>query len=183
MNYNEKIGELEALLFIWSEPISIKEIGKFLDLNMSDTKVILNQLERSLSDPSRGIELKRFGDCVQLSTKLIHGKKIREKLNPISEKGISQAMIETLIIIAIHQPALKAEIERIRGVKSDSSISKLIDMGLVKVFDRLETIGRPNRYATTDDFLKYFGFRSIDEFILEVNNQASNSISGDKSED
>ena len=90
-----------------------------------------------------------------------------------AEENISQTdkAIETLAIIAYKQPITKVEIDEIRGVRSDRAISTLLERGLIRESGRLETTGRPILYCTTDEFLKYFGFKNLNELpeLIELN--------------
>lgn len=80
-----------------------------------------------------------------------------------NRQGLTQSLLETLAIVAYKQPITKAQIEQIRGVSAEHAVSKLVDKNLVCEVGRMETPGRPILFGTTEDFLRYFGFKSVKE--------------------
>lgn len=169
---NERLkGIIEAVLFASGDPISIKLLSEILDLNEKKVKKIIEEMVEEYSKDSRGLYLIEFNDKVQISTKPEYGEYIKRLVKPGGRQNLSQAAIETLAIIAYKQPITKMEIDEIRGVRSDRAITTLLEKGLIKEGGRLETTGRPILYCTTDDFLKYFGFKNIEELpeLIEFN--------------
>ena len=111
----------------------------------------------------RGICLKRFGNHIQLSTRADYAPYVERLLQPIQKQPLSQAVLETLSIIAYRQPVTKGDIEGVRGVKCDYSVQALLNRGFIEECGRRETLGRPLLYQTTDKFLQHFGIQSLDE--------------------
>ncbi len=154
---------IEAILFIWSEPICIKELSRVLDISVKETHSIIEKMIQEFDNMSRGIQIIKVNEYYQFSTRPEHHSYIQKLVEPQKNKGLTQAALETLAIIAYNQPITKIQIEEIRGVKCDKAISTLQDRELIQVKGRLEQIGRPMIYGTTPTFLKTFGLESIDE--------------------
>lgn len=156
-------GIIEAVLFAMGNPVSIKELGELIDLTEKQVKQIIEEMVLEYENSSRGLYLAIFNNKVQLSTKPEYGDYIKKLVKPESRQNLSQAALETLSIVAYKQPITKAEIDELRGVRSDRAITTLIEKGLIKENGRRETTGRPILYCTSEDFLKYFGFKNINE--------------------
>ena len=109
-----------------------------------------------------GLIIKKYENKYQFSTRSDHEKYISNIVKK-SEKNLSNSSLETLSIIAYKQPITRAEIDKIRGVKSQSTIDSLLDKKLIKENGRLDKIGKPIIYVTTDSFLKYFNISSLDQ--------------------
>lgn len=114
------------------------------------------------NENSSGLIIKKYENKYQFSTRSDHEKYISNIVKK-SEKNLSNSSLETLSIIAYKQPITRAEIDKIRGVKSQSTIDSLLDKKLIKENGRLDKIGKPIIYVTTDLFLKYFNITSLDQ--------------------
>lgn len=154
---------IESLLFVHGDPISIKDISLVLDEDIETVKKIMSQFEKIYNNPNRGIKLFKVDDKYQLGTKPENEKYIVRLLKTNQRQSLSQASIETLSIISYKQPITRVEIEDIRGVRSDKAIQTLLDKELIKESGRLEVVGRPILYGTTDNFLKQFGIEKLEE--------------------
>lgn len=164
MDKKEIKSVIEALLFTWGEPLHIKEIEKILDIPRSELKKIMDELKSEFDYARRGIQILNTGNSYQLATRLEHYDYLKElHIERRENKSISNAGIETLTIIAYKQPITKIEIEDIRGVKCDKAIQTLFDKNLIREAGRLDKVGKPILYRTTDEFLRVFGLKSIDE--------------------
>ena len=154
---------IESLLFVHGDPISIKDISSILGEDVDTVAKLMNELEKLYDNPNRGIKLFKIDDKYQLGTKPENEKYVARLLKTNQRQSLSQAAIETLSIISYKQPITKIEIEEIRGVKSDKAIQTLLDKELIKESGRLEVVGRPILYGTTDNFLKQFGIERLEE--------------------
>ena len=114
-------------------------------------------------DKSRGIRLISLDEAYQLVTKSKNSEFFQKLLKKNKKHSLSQASIESLAIIAYKQPITRIDIDEIRGVKSESAITRLVERGLIKDVGRLEVPGRPILYGTTDEFLRQFGLKTIKE--------------------
>jgi len=154
---------IEAILFINGDKISLDKLSNILNVSMDELNSIIDEmLKEYMEDENRGIKIIKFGNNVQMCTKESCGgfiEKLYEKEQPL----LSQAALETLAIIAYKQPITRVQIEEIRGVKSEKAINTLLERNLIKEWGRLDTVGKPILYSTTDEFLKYFGLTSLEE--------------------
>lgn len=162
MFYSHLKKHVEALLFASGEPLSIKRIAEILDIEEEHVLLLIGQLSNDMLNSDRGLTIIEIAGGYQLCTKpdLVT---VVEKLVQTRESKLSSAAMETLAIIAFKQPVTKQEIENIRGVKVDKSLSTLVERCLVKEVGRKEVIGRPILYGTTTEFLQCFGLKSLEE--------------------
>ncbi len=162
--YERYFSIIESLLYVCGDPLEISVVADILECSVEFAAEILKLLEKVYDeDESRGIKLIRINDSYQLGTKPINSDHVQMLLKTNVRQSLSRASLETLSIIAYRQPVTRVEIEEIRGVKSDRAIYTLIEKGLIKECGKKNVIGRPNLYATTDEFLKYFDFTSLGE--------------------
>jgi segregation and condensation protein B len=154
---------IEALIFTSSEPISVKAMAEITGVNEHTLKQMVNDLSDDYQKKGGGIQIIEVANGYQFATNPEYSPYI-EKLQKLPRNiGLSQAAIETLAIIAYKQPITKAEIESLRGVSIESSLTTLGDKNLVEEVGRKETPGRPILYGTTKKFLKYFGLNDLNE--------------------
>lgn len=163
MDKRELKSIIEALLFTWGDPLSVKDISGVLELSRKEIQAILEDMIEEFNFSRRGVQILKVRDTYQLATRSEHFEWLKKLSVPKDSRTLSSAALETLSIIAYRQPIIKGEIEVIRGVKCDKAIATLIEKGLVKEAGRLEKTGRPRLYKTTDDFLKNFGLQSINQ--------------------
>lgn len=162
MEEKEIKSVIEALLFVWGDPLSIREISKILDIEKKQVEEILNKMIDEFNFNRRGLKIITINDSYQLSTRPEHHKWISELSQDGTSKSLSTAALETLSIIAYKQPITKNEMEIIRGVRCDRAVSTLVEKDLVEEKGRLERTGRPIIYGTTIEFLRYFGLESLE---------------------
>ncbi len=147
---------VEAVLFAATEPLSVAQIEARLE-DGADVKKALASLEAHYEE--RGIELKKVGDKYAFRTSNAMAKYLRNEVT--FERKLSRAAIETLAIIAYHQPTTRAEIEEIRGVAvSKGTLDQLLALEWIRLGKRRETPGRPVTFLTTTEFLDHFGLSS-----------------------
>lgn len=163
MDNRELKAIIEGLLFTFGDPIESKELAKVLDISTKETDTILKELKDEYDFNRRGIRIIKFNNSYQLGTRPEHHEYIKAIVQTRNTRSLSSAALEALSIIAYKQPVIKADIDQIRGVKSDRSIETLISRKLIKEVGRLDKPGRPILYGTTDEFLKYFGLESIEQ--------------------
>jgi len=163
MDEREMMGIIESILFVSGDPVSAKDISEILELDIRNVKKILKKMMDCFHFERRGLQIIMVNDSYQLATRPEYSKYIEKYIGQECTQPLSQASLETLAIIAYKQPITKAEIEAIRGVKSDHTINTLINRGLVQELERMDAPGRPILYGTTDYFLKSFGLSSLEE--------------------
>jgi len=163
MEKNEMIAIIEAILFISGEPVSIKDISKLLDIDIKQAEELMADMSRSFTEQNRGLLVIKVEDAYQLVTRPEYADYIKKFTGIDREQSLSKACLETLTIIAYKQPVTKADIEQLRGVKCDYSITVLLEKNLIQEVGRLDAPGRPKLYGTTDTFLKSFGLSCIQD--------------------
>ena len=157
----ELIPALEAILFAAGYPVGFEKLGEALGLSLGDTRAIAEELRRRLEDKSSGIQLLIFDDSCQLCTKEEHIDRIRAVLGVKRGGNLSRSSLETLAIVAYHQPVTRSYIDQIRGTDSAYAVNNLIDKRLIEVCGKLDAPGHPSLFRTTDDFLRVFGLTSL----------------------
>ena len=157
----ELIPALEAILFAAGYPVGFEKLGEALGLSLDDTMAIAEELRRRLEDKSSGIQLLIFDDSCQLCTKEEHIDRIRAVLGVKRGGNLSRSSLETLAIVAYHQPVTRSYIDQIRGTDSAYAVNNLIDKRLIEVCGKLDAPGHPSLFRTTDDFLRVFGLTSL----------------------
>lgn len=160
VNYKSVI---ESILFASGEAVSAKKISQVLDLPLNWTKEILRDLMDQYNHADRGIHLIEVNDTYQFTSNRDNAEYLEKMFKVSRSKGLTSSALEVLAIIAYKQPITKGEIDYIRGVKSDKALQSLIDRQLIGEKGRLEKIGKPIIYGTTDSFLKTFNFSNIKE--------------------
>ena len=168
---------IEAILFSAGRAVSIQELIINLEMSKEDLEKIIDTMREDYKIQSRGIEIIKIEDSYQLCTK----KDLYEYVYPIIDKrakpNLSNAALETLAIIAYNPRMTRAEIEAIRGVSVDGCIYKLMEYGLIEEAGKTDLPGKPMSYKTTKDFLKMFGYSSLNDlpelpkFKLDANKQ------------
>ena len=160
---------IEAILFVAGEPVNVSELAHALDMTVSELSPVLDEMKAGYDREQRGLKLNRFGMSVQLATRPDYAPQIERLLQPIQKQSLTQAAMETLSIIAYRQPITKSEIEAVRGVKCDYSVTSLMNKGLIEEVGRRESLGRPILYGTTEAFLSHFGIETLDDLpVLEI---------------
>ena len=152
--------ELEALLFVASEPLSIKELARITGAEQSEVSVALQKIDEEFAH--RGIVLREIAGGYRFASAPAAREAVEAYLLP-PKTNLSPAALETLAIAAYMQPVTKGEIEGIRGVSADSVIATLLDRRFLTESGRKDVPGRPIIYKTTPEFLEAFGLRSLDE--------------------
>lgn len=152
---------VECILFVSSEPISAKQIADTLEVEPCSVEDALASLEEDLNC-GHGIQLLRVAGAYQICTRPEFGDYCAMILQP-AKKKLSKAALETLAVVAYRQPCTMPEIEAVRGVSVDGVMKTLSERGLVKEAGRKQAAGRPILYATTNEFLEYFGLNDVSE--------------------
>lgn len=160
----EKIKSIiEAILFAAGRQVNEKELIMSLELSKDDLENIIFSMQEDYKNQNRGIKIIKIEDSYQLCTK----KELYEYIYPILDKrskpNLSNASLETLAIIAYNPKITRAEIESIRGVSADACIYKLLEYGLIQEAGKADLPGKPMTYVTSSEFLKMFGYASLND--------------------
>lgn len=170
---------IEAVLFTMGRSVELRQLAVALDKDEETARAAVMRLKAKYEGTGRGMQIIELDNSFQMCTKAeFYDNLIRVACAP-KKQVLSEVVLETLAIIAYKQPVTKLEIEKIRGVKSDHAVNRLIEYGLVYEVGRLDAPGRPALFATTEEFLRRFGVggseglpelnpAQADEFKLEV---------------
>ncbi|MGE7592692.1 SMC-Scp complex subunit ScpB [Peribacillus frigoritolerans] len=173
-------GIIEALLFAaGDEGLSVKQIASVLEITEYQATDLVESLKEEYVSDVRGIQVIEIAGVYQMTTKKEHSDYLKRLVETSSTQGLSQAALETLAIIAYKQPITRAEIDEIRGVKTERPIHTLVTKVLIKEVGRAEGSGRAYLYGTTKEFLDYFGLNSIDELPPLADNSDDSFESGE----
>ena len=156
---------VEAILFASGNAVAEKDlIEKVSGLTKNGLVAIKKDLEEKYNKNNSGVVFLQFNDKLQLSTNPKYGDAIADILTPLKEKELTKTLLEVLATIAYKQPITKAELEDMRGgVSSDYALIALTKAHLIEVVGTKPTIGRPQLYGTTDEFLKKFELRTLED--------------------
>ena len=160
----EKLKQIiEAILFAAGREVKINEFVAGLEVNAEDVVNIIENMRQEFEESSRGIEIIKVKDAYQMCTKKEYYEYIYPILDKRNKPNLSNAALESLAIVAYNPGVTRAEIEAIRGVSSDATIYKLLEYNLIEESGRLDAPGRPTTYKVTNNFLKMFGYSSLEE--------------------
>ena len=149
---------MEAILFTMGESVEIARLAETIEESVKDTKAILSKMKERYEQENRGITLIELEESVQLCTKPEMYEYLIKIAKTPKKYVLTDTLMETLSIIAYKQPVTRLEIERIRGVSC-----RLLEFNLITEVGRLDAPGRPLLFGTTEEFLRSFGVKSLDE--------------------
>lgn len=163
MSIEKTEAAIEAILFTMGESVEAEKIAVAIEHDVATTVKIIHNMMDKYENEDRGIKIIELEGSFQLCTKEEYYDNLIRICSQPRRYTLTDAALETLSIIAYKQPVTKIEIEKIRGVNSDRSVNKLVELELVKEVGRLDAPGRPMLFGTTEEFLRTFGVGSIDE--------------------
>ena len=154
---------IEAILFTMGESVEVNRLADVIEEDVKTTKEILEDMKERYIREDRGISIMELEDSVQLCTKADMYEYLIKIAKTPRKFVLTDTVLETLSIIAYKQPVTRVEIEKIRGVSCDHAINKLIEYNLITELGRLDAPGRPLLFGTTEQFLRSFGVKSLEE--------------------
>ncbi len=160
---SELLNCIEGILFVSGEPVYFEELSRLFGRSKDELRTLLSAAEAKCREEKSGVMLYVTEDSVQLVSNKEYDEFIVEFLQPTQTKSFSQSMIETLTIIAYRQPITRSEIDAIRGIRSEYSVSQLIKQGFIQECGRKDVLGRPMLFGTTDKFLRKFALHSLED--------------------
>lgn len=164
MNERQRLGALEAMLFAHGEPVETARLADAMRLPAPETEAMLGRLQQRYDEEERGFSLLRFeGDRWQMTTRPYYGEMVKRILDTRRNAPLSPAALEVLAVIAYNQPVSRSFIEQVRGVDSSSTVTKLLEKGLIEEAGRLDLPGKPVAFQVTDAFLRVFGLGSLND--------------------
>lgn len=154
---------IEAVLFTMGESVEIRRLAEVIEEEEAVTREILSAMKERYEQEDRGISIMELEESVQLCTKAELYEYLIKIARTPRKYVLTDTVLETLSIIAYKQPVTRLEVERIRGVSCDHAINKLIEFNLITELGRLDAPGRPLLFGTTEQFLRSFGVKSLEE--------------------
>lgn len=175
---------LESILFTMGESVEVERLAEVIEEDKKTTRELLLELKQEYDTMERGITLMELEDSFQMCTR----GELYEYLIKIAKTPrkyvLTDTLLETLSIVAYKQPITRLEIEKIRGVSCDHAVNRLVEFGLITEVGRMDAPGRPLLFGTTEEFLRSFGVKSLEELpelsqvqIAEFKEQAEQEIS------
>ena len=169
---------LEGILFIvGDEGTTLKEMAVVLGVSEEEVKSLLMELKKDYEEEGRGLRISYLGNAFKLTTKEEHKEYYEKLVTDSRTTNLSNAALEVLAVRAYNEPVTRLKRDEIRGVNSSQIVRRLLARGFIKVCGREESIGKPNLYKTTDDFLDYFGLSSkedLPQIIVETKYENEN---------
>lgn len=154
---------MEAVLFTMGEAVEIERIAAAVEQDEDTVREIIKHMMTRYDKQDRGIHLIELDGSFQLCTKPEMYEYLIRVAHVPKKHMLTDVLLETLSIIAYKQPITRLEVEKIRGVSCDHAVNKLVEYGLICEAGRLDAPGRPILFATTEEFLRYFGIESLDD--------------------
>lgn len=178
----EQESVVEAVLFTMGQSVEIRQLAAALETTEKEAAAAAERLRERYEEEDRGMQILRLENSYQMSTRSkYYGNLIKVAATP-KKQVLTDVVMETLAIIAYKQPVTKADIEKIRGVKSDHAVNRLIEYNLVYEAGRMDAPGRPALFATTEEFLRRFGVSSTIE-LPEMNMEQREEIKSEVEEE
>ena len=162
MNITKLANIIESILFVAGNAVEEKDICEKLEITEDELLQAVEILAQRYTDDC-GINLMRFNGKLQFASNSKYVNEVSMVLNPIREKELTKAMLETLAIIAYKQPITRLEVEEMRGVDCSYAVSNLSKLNMIKILGRKDSIGKPLLFGTTDEFLKRFDLVSVEQ--------------------
>ncbi|SCP95417.1 SMC-Scp complex subunit ScpB [Anaerobium acetethylicum] len=154
---------IEAVLFAMGNSVEIEKIAAVIEHDIETTRKIIHNMMDKYNAQDRGIRIIELENSFQMCTKTEMYEYIIKIAKQPHKHVLTDVLLETLSIVAYKQPITKLEIEKIRGVKCDHAVNKLVEYNLICEVGRLDAPGRPILFATTEEFLRSFGVQSVEE--------------------
>lgn len=174
MNKNSEIEKteaaIEAILFTIGNSVEIGKIATAIDHDEDTTRKIIHNMMDRYSEQHRGIKIVELDNAFQMCTNPEYYEQLIKVASQPKKQVLTDVLLETLSIIAYKQPITRIEIEKIRGVKCDHAVNKLVEYNLVMEVGRLDAPGRPILFGTSEEFLRQFGISSLED--LPIINKA-----------
>lgn len=154
---------VEAILFAVGDSVETERMAEALELENQEMEDILKRMALRYEEEERGIRLTELEGAWQLCTKREYYEELIRVVKQPKKQILTEVLLETLSIVAYKQPVTRLEVEKIRGVKSDHAVNKLVEYGLIEEVGRMDAPGRPILFGTTEEFLRRFGVSSVGE--------------------
>lgn len=156
-------AQIEAILFTMGEAVELARIAAAIGCEEETARGVIRTLAEHYGEENRGIQIIELDGAFQMCTKEGMYETLIKIARVPKKHVLTDVLLETLSIVAYKQPITRQEIEAIRGVKCDHAVNKLIEYNLICEVGRMDAPGRPIVFGTTEEFLRSFGVRSLEE--------------------
>lgn len=163
MDKKRQEAVIEAVLFSMGESVSVKKLAELIEEDEKATKEIVYGMIAKMDKEDRGVTINEINGAFQMCTKTDMYEYLIDLTKSEHKYTLSDTVLETLSIIAYKQPVTRGDVEKIRGVDCSHAINRLIELDLIKELGRLDAPGRPILFGTTEQFLRSFGVKSLEE--------------------
>ena len=163
MDRQEEKAILEAILFTMGESVEIERLAAVIEEDKNTTRQLRMEMKEEYDQKSGGITLIELEDSFQMCTRAEMYEYLIKIAKTPRKYVLTDTLLETLSIIAYKQPITRAEIEKIRGVSCDHAVNRLVEFGLIAEVGRMDAPGRHLLFGTTEEFLRSFGVKSLEE--------------------
>ena len=163
MNKDKQEAVIEAVLFSMGSSVKISRLAELIEATPDEVRDIVAKMKKKMDASNRGVTITEIDEAFQMCSKAEMYEYLIDITKSEHKYTLTDTVLETLSIIAYKQPITRLEVEKIRGVNSDHAVNRLVEFGLVQELGRLDAPGRPLLFGTTEEFLRSFGVRSLDE--------------------
>lgn len=178
----EQEAVIEAVLFTMGGSVELRQLALAIGQSQDVARKAVERLMKRYHSTKRGMEITQLEDSYQMCTKAKYYENLIRVAAAPKKQVLTDVVLETLSIIAYKQPVTKMEIEKIRGVKSDHAVNRLVEYNLAYEVGRLDAPGRPALFATTEEFLRRFGVGSVQE-LPDINPEQEEEIKAEVEEE
>ncbi len=163
MERQKEKAVLEAILFTMGESVEVERLASVIEEDKKTTRQLLLELKEEYEGKECGITLMELEDSFQMRTRAEMYEYLIKIAKTPRKYVLTDTLLQTLSIVAYKQPITRAEIEKIRGVSCDHAVNRLVEFGLISEVGRMDAPGRPLLFGTTEEFLRSFGVKSLEE--------------------
>jgi segregation and condensation protein B len=163
MTKNNKKAIIEAILFSLGEAVQVSRLAEEIGEDVKSTRKLIAEMIEDMKSAGRGVTIVELDDAFQMCSKPEMYEYLIDITKTAHKNTLSDSALEALSIIAYKQPVTRLDVEKIRGVNSDYAINRLLEFELIKELGRLDAPGKPILFGTTEQFLRSFGVKSLDE--------------------
>ncbi|MBR9937491.1 SMC-Scp complex subunit ScpB [Oscillospiraceae bacterium Marseille-Q3528] len=154
---------IEAILFTMGNSVELSRLAAAIEHDEETTRKLIHNMMDRYAQEGRGVRIIELEDSFQMCTAPEFYDTIIKVATQPKKQVLTDVLLETLSIVAYKQPVTRLEIEKIRGVKSDHAVNRLVEYNLICEVGRLDAPGRPLLFGTTEEFLRSFGVQSLDD--------------------
>ena len=154
---------IEAVLFSMGDSVKISRLAELVETDTTGVRKIVDGMKKKMESSNRGVTITEIGDAFQMCSKPEMYDYLIDITKSERKYTLTDTVLETLSIVAYKQPVTKGDIEKIRGVDCTHAVNKLMELDLIKELGRLDAPGRPILFGTTEQFLRSFGVKSLDD--------------------